>query len=149
MDTATFRQHFPEFADVSVFPDSQIEYWSGIGELMLRVEAWADLYDHGLELFTSHHLVLARKNQKAAAGGGEMGTNTGAMSSKSIDKVSASFDTGSSTLDDAGHWNLTTYGTQFKMLSDMVGSGGAIAWGEGRARAASLSQWFGGAPVWP
>ena len=124
MDAATLRSDFPEFADVLAYTDAQINFWLGIGGKLLRPCAWDDLLDHGLELFTAHHLSLARINQKAAAKGGAPGSNSGPQASKSIDKVSVSFDTGAATIEGQGHWNLTTYGTQFIQLSRMVGMGG-------------------------
>ena len=124
MDAATFRQHFPEFADAARYPDAQVQFWAGIGERMLNADRWAELLDHGLELFTAHHLVLAQQNQQAAATGAAPGASTGAIAGKTIDKVGVTYDTASAALEGAGHWNLTTYGTQYLQLSQMMGAGG-------------------------
>lgn len=146
MDASTFRSDFPEFSDSTAYPDAQVSYWLGIGSKMLRLDAWDELLGHGLELFTAHHLVLARQNAKAAAKGVVAGANSGPQSSKSVDRVSASYDTHSASIEGAGHWNLTTYGTQFIQLARMVGIGGAVAYGNGEVYGAALSQWFGGTP---
>ena len=122
---ASFRANFPEFADAAIYPDVTVSYWLGIGTRMLRPDRWADLLDHGLELFTAHHIALARQAVQASAGGGTPGANTGVVTGKAVDKVSVSYDAGSTTLDaGAGHWNATTYGVQFLQLARMAGSGG-------------------------
>lgn len=122
---ASFREHFPEFADASAYPDVTVSYWLGIGVRMLRPDRWVDLLDHGLELFTAHHIAIARQAFRAATAGGTPGANAGVVTSKTVDKVSVSYDAGSTTLDaGAGHWNATTYGVQFLQLARMAGSGG-------------------------
>lgn len=122
---ASFRANFPEFADAAMYPDATVNYWLGIGARMLRPDRWVDLLDHGLELFTAHHIALARQAVEAAAAGGVPGSNTGVVTSEAVDKVSASYDAGSTTLDSgAGHWNATVYGVQFLQLVRMAGSGG-------------------------
>jgi len=124
MDAATFRSDLPEFANATRFPDSRINFWLGIGNKLLNAQRWADLLDHGLELFVAHHLTLAKQNEAAAATGGVPGVSTGAVSAKEVDKVSVSYDTSAGLEENAGHWNLTTYGTQLIRLARMVGSGG-------------------------
>lgn len=121
----SFRANFPEFADAAIYPDATVSYWLGIGIKMLRPDRWGDLLDHGLELFTAHHIALARQAVQAAASGGTPGANTGVVTSEAVDKVSVSYDAGSTTLDTgAGHWNATMYGVQFLQLARMAGSGG-------------------------
>lgn len=120
-DLASFRADFPEFA---ASPDPRVNFWLVIASKMLNVDRWGDLIDHGQELFVAHHLALDSENAAAAALGGAVGQNTGPLSSQSVDKVSEAFDTGASSIADAGHWNLTTYGTQFYALWRMMGVGG-------------------------
>ena len=122
---ASFREHFPEFADAVIYPDATVSYWLGIGVKMLRADRWADLLDNGLELFTAHHTALARQAVQSSSSGAVPGANTGVVTGKTVDKVSVSYDAGSTTLDaGAGHWNATTYGVQFLQLARMAGSGG-------------------------
>lgn len=124
MDAATFRADLPEFASTAVYPDAQVNLWISVAALRLRDVAWGDLLDHGTELFVAHNLTLARRNQTAATSGGVPGQNAGPVASKAVDKVSVSYDTGAASLTDAGHWNLTTYGTQYYQLARIIGTGG-------------------------
>jgi hypothetical protein len=48
----------------------------------------------------------------------------GMVARKTVDKVSVTYDTASAMEEDAGHWNLTVYGTRFIRLARMVGTGG-------------------------
>ena len=69
--------------------------------------------------------VGAEEAQATADGvaGRSPGGRVGVLSSKGADGISASYDVGTSTEKDAGHWNLTTYGTRFIRLSRMFGAG--------------------------
>lgn len=118
---ATFRADFPEFAAVD---DSRVTFWLTIAGTLLQSDRWGDLLDHGVELFVAHHLAIDAANQRAGAAGGGLGQNSGPVASKAVDKVSVSYDTGAATIAGAGHWNLTTYGTQFYALWRMMGTGG-------------------------
>ncbi|WP_183751238.1 DUF4054 domain-containing protein [Pseudochelatococcus contaminans] len=123
MDVSGFRAAFPEFGDVTRFPDARISFWVGIGQKTLVVDRWGDLLDYGLGLFVAHNLALQTQAVASSSKGGTPGAASGVVSSKSVDKVSVSYDTGSSTVDGAGAWNLTTYGAQFIQLSRMIGVG--------------------------
>lgn len=122
MDRPTFRQVFPEFASETAYPNAVVDFWLAQGRIQLSQERWADLLDQGLALYTAHKLVTARANSRAAEKGTPGGG--GLVASKSIDKVSASYDTGATTIEGAGDWNRTTYGVQFWQLARMVGAGG-------------------------
>jgi len=125
MDSATFRTDFPEFTSTVDYPDPQINFWIGLAGLMLNSDRLADMLPFATELYVAHHLVLARKNQLSVSSGGVPGVSTTApMASKSVDKVSASYDTQAVTYKDAGHWNATMYGLQFYNLVLMFGAGG-------------------------
>jgi hypothetical protein len=124
MDVETFRTDFTEFADATAYPDSGVNYWLTVAGLMLDPSRWATLLDLGTELFVAHNLALERQAQKTAANGGVPGISSGPLSAKAVDKVSASYDTAAGIVKDAGHWNLTTYGTRFIDLALMMGSGG-------------------------
>lgn len=116
MDAKTFRSQFPKFGDETAYPDSQVSMWIGLGVIMLPAARWTTLLDHGVALFTAHHLALA--DRPVAAGGG-------AVSSKQVDKVSVSYDANIGLELNAGHWNLTPFGIQFINLARMAGMGGA------------------------
>ena len=83
-----------------------------------------ELTNIGIELVTAHHLVIALRDQTAAAVGGVPGVMTGPTSAKAVDKVSTSYDTSAATLDNGGFWNLTSYGARYLSLARMMGAGG-------------------------
>ena len=124
MDSATFRQHFPEFEDAGIYPDAQVTFWLTVAENLVNRVRWGGLADQGVELVTAHHMVLARRDELATSVGSVPGLMTGPQSRKSVDKVSASYDTGSATVDGAGFWNLTTYGVRYVSLARLFGAGG-------------------------
>ena len=124
VSVSSFRSDFPEFASVVTYPDAQVAFWLGLAGKLHSVDRWGDLLDYGVELFMAHNLSIAARDAKAAATGGVGGGATGLLSSKSVDKVSASYDTGAVTIDGAGNWNLTTYGTRYIQLASMIGAGG-------------------------
>jgi len=121
---AQFRAAFPEFASEVNYPDPQIQFWLDVAAKLLNVDRWYDLIDQGYMLFSAHHLVIARCDQLAAYSGGMPGAIQGAVASKSVDKVSVSYQNDTAMYQDAGFWNLTTYGLQYWNLVRMVGAGG-------------------------
>jgi hypothetical protein len=123
MDALTLKNDLPEFANETKFPTATVNFWLGVGAKLLNADRWGELLDHGLELFTAHHLVVSARDVAAAAGKGVPGTASGVVSSKSVGNLSMSYDTGAGIEEGAGHWNLSTYGTQFIQLARMVGAG--------------------------
>ena len=124
MNPTQFRLDFPEFADSIQYPDSLIAFWLGVAASLVNASRWMELTNLGLELVTAHHLVLSARDELATATGGVPGELKGPTSSKSVDKVSISYDTSAATLSDAGMWNLTSYGVRFLGLARMMGAGG-------------------------
>jgi Protein of unknown function (DUF4054) len=124
MTPATFRQQFPEFACTTTYPDSQVTFWAGLAGSLLNPERWADLLDHGTALFVAHHLATGQRDQEIAAAGGTPGTISGPQSAKSVDKVSASYDTSAVTLENGGFWNMSSYGIRLLQLARYAGAGG-------------------------
>ena len=121
---AQFAIDFPEFANATTFPPASIDFWLNVASLTLNAQAWGALLDMGTELFVAHHMAIAARDQAAVSTGGMPGTQTGPTASKAVDKVSVSYDTASAAVNDAGFWNLTSYGTRFLFYSRMVGAGG-------------------------
>jgi len=121
---AQFRQDFPEFGNTTTYQDASVSFWMTIAVSMVNPDRWGVLTDQGIELVTAHHLALAKRDQDASAAGGTPGEVKGPTSSKSVDKVSVSYDTGAVTLQDAGFWNLTTYGVRFLTIARAMGAGG-------------------------
>lgn len=124
INEAQFRATYPEFTDPTRFTGAAIGVQIAFAGLRLTSDRWADLLDMGAGLFVAHHMALSDRARASAAAGGSPGTVTGIVSSKSVDKVSVSYDVSSISLTDAGHWGMTIYGIQFLQLSRMVGSGG-------------------------
>lgn len=120
----SFRTDFPEFYDVNRFTDATFNFWLGIGTKLLSVTRWGDLLDYGLELFVAHNLALSLQSAQSSSGGLSPGIQSGAVASKAVDKVSISYDTSAGLIDDAGNYNLTTYGTRFFQLANLIGAGG-------------------------
>lgn len=115
---AKFRADFPEFASTVSYPDSMVNFWLGFAAKLLLSDRWADMLDYGIELMTAHNVVIAKRNAATP------GAIAAPVASKSVDKVSVSYNTNAIVLENAGHWGGTTYGIQFLQLARMVGSGG-------------------------
>lgn len=123
MDKAAFRSEFPEFADVSVYPDPQLDFWAALAEQMVVQNVWNDCYTLGVKLYVAHEITLAFQNKKASDSGGPSGGSGGPAQSKTVGAVSVSYDTNVTSEKDAGWWNLTTYGKQFIRLARIFGAG--------------------------
>lgn len=123
MDANQFRKDFPEFTDVTCFPNQQIEFWSSMGEKLISPNRFGALYTEAIELFTAHNIVLSAQSRMAAANGSIPGGNAGAIAGKSVGSVNVSYDTSGAMELNAGHWNQTTYGRQYIHLVRMIGQG--------------------------
>ena len=121
---SSFRAIMPEFASTDAYPDSLVTTWLSVAEIRIDPYQWGTLTDTGVALCAAHMLVLAKRAGLSAAAGGIPGGVSGPTSSKTVDKVSVSYDTGATTIEGDGHWNATTYGLQFFELARMFGSGG-------------------------
>lgn len=124
MDATQFRTDFPEFADTTAYPDATVNLWLGVAQTTLPADRWGALLDLGTELFIAHHLAIGAGNKKAAAAGGIPGAAGGVIASKSVDKVSVSYDTTAGTIEGGDFWNRTTYGIEFLRYARMMGAGG-------------------------
>lgn len=138
INAAQFRADLPVFADPVAYPNGSIDYWINMASLLINTRRWGasaietwpnssppklTLYDFGVEMFVAHNLALERKATLGGAAGGVPGLSTGVAQSKSIDKVSVSYDTKSGIEPDAGHWALTIYGNRFLRMLRQAGSG--------------------------
>ena len=114
---ATFIGGFPEFTDSVKYPVTTFDFWA------LQADdncGWARRMTPGQQilaqcLYVAHNVALARKAAVDATVGAIPGQVTGAMTSKSIDKVSAAYSP-TTTIEGAGPWNLTTYGQRFYQM---------------------------------
>lgn len=118
-----FRTNFTAFANTELFPDPTIDFWLAVAYKLLPADRWSTMFDTAAELFVAHNVSLEARTLKEAANGKVPGQSMGMLSSKSVDKVSASYDTGSAAEENAGHWNLTLYGQRFIRLARMFGAG--------------------------
>jgi hypothetical protein len=127
-DPATFRAHFPEFADTGIYSDAQVQANLDLGAALCGPR-WGTMRQHGSELVCAHMLSLSRYAQLRAGGGsgaaaGAPGINTGLLTSKSVSKVSVGYDMSSVVMEGGGPWNYTAYGSQYLWLLSLVGIGG-------------------------
>ena len=134
-----FRTDLPEFQDGNAYPDPQVALYINLaGQLMngrrwgpSAADPWPDssppplkVFDHGVELFVAHNLVLDARNRKDARKKGNIpGTVKGPVNNASVDKASVGYDTQAGIEENAGHWNQSTYGIRFIRLLRMMGAG--------------------------
>lgn len=142
IDVGTIRILRPGLADPQRYPNALIQHYVSLAAAQLPWSRWQDLYTEGVCDWVAHYVVVQVRNAQAAERGGVSGNAIGRVTSKSVGGVSVNYDTGGTEEDDAGHWNMTTYGTAFLRNARMVGSGGAQLGG-----CWDLPPTFG--PAWP
>lgn len=142
------RTDFPEFVDITQFPDSVLNLWLKIAGKMLIPDRWGDMLWLGLELFAAHNAVLEALATTEVGSGGLPGLSRGVVSAESVDKASLSYDTQSALVLDGGNWNLTVYGTRFLYFARMMGAG-PIQIGIGHAPDPLNGPAWAGPDVWP
>ena len=120
---AQFVSDFPEFADAGIFPPSSINFWAAVAAMLLNPARWMRTLPLAMELFIAHNIVLEAQAQQSADLGGIPGLNRGIIASEAGGSVNVSYDTAGALVPDAGHWNLTTYGTRLMWLVSMFGAG--------------------------
>ena len=121
---AQFRIDFPEFADSKQYPDSAITYWLAVATLLLNpCRIPPEIIILAAELYIAHNILLEAMDTQTALAGGWPGVNKGVVNSETPGEVTVSYDTAPSVEPDAGHWNLTRYGTRFIRLARMAGAG--------------------------
>lgn len=124
VNQASFRLAFPAYQNAVRYPSEMVELWLSLATKTVNAERWGELTDLGVMLVTAHYLALEAQAVAQGNSNGTPGGSVGVLSSKSAQGVSASYDISASTEKDAGHWNLTTYGTRFYKLAKMMGAGG-------------------------
>ena len=122
MDISQFRTDFPEFGDAAVYPDSRVNLFLTAATNFVDPCKWDNLTNLGIELWTAHNLVIAQRNTQNAAVGGIPG-DAANVQSKKVGDVSVSYDNNVAAEQDAGQYNLTTYGKQYINYARMVGAG--------------------------
>jgi len=124
MDVSAFRTAFPEFSDTGIYRDGQINFYSGIALKLLNADRWADMLDEATQLFVAHHLALGDREARTAETGGIAGKVAGQQTSKTADKLSASYDVAAVSLENGGYWNATSYGIRLLQFARWFGAGG-------------------------
>ncbi len=81
------------------------------------------IVDIATELFVAHNLVLEKQSADATKRGAVPGLSKGPIASYGVGGVNVSYATANALELDAGHWNLTTWGTRFIKLARFYGSG--------------------------
>ncbi|MBQ4775229.1 MULTISPECIES: DUF4054 domain-containing protein [Pectobacterium] len=120
-----FRDDFPEFSNTTRYPDAAVNFYLGQADILLDQNMQGDQFVYLAELFTAHYTELrGRALASATAGGGVNSSGGGVLTSKSVDKVSASYDVSGIINPDAGFWNNTGYGREFFWWWSMYGAGG-------------------------
>jgi len=120
-----FRVAFPQFADPARFPDIPITFRLNLADIMLSEKTTGkEMFPYLVGLFVAHYMTLWLADSKAELMGGAGGSTNGVQASKSVDKVSVSYDTGATLNPDAGFWNNSRYGAEFWQLIIMFGAGG-------------------------
>ncbi|WP_199085950.1 DUF4054 domain-containing protein [Bosea sp. ASV33] len=120
---SSFVAVFTEFADITAFPQTTVEFWLSQAPFQLNANRLRNSYDLAVMLFTAHNLVLGKRDARSASAGGTPGQVSGPQASKSVDKVSVSYDTGAATYPGAGEWNATSYGLRLYRLLRAAGAG--------------------------
>lgn len=123
---ASLRTLYPEFSDAAAYPDQTINAWVGVASMMLDAGRWSTLIDFGTTLFVCHQLAIKARSMQVAAFGGVPGQSSGILQSKSVDKVSQSYDTATASEEGGGSWNLTVYGQEYIRLARQMGIGPVI-----------------------
>ena len=121
---AKFRDDFPQFADPMQYPDTQIQFRLNLADQLMSECLYGDTFPYAVELFTAHYMYLWNQDQYAILGGGPGRGTSGVTASKSVDKVSVSYDNSATLNPDAGFWNNSPYGQEFWWLIQMFGAGG-------------------------
>ena len=125
----TFRLHFPEFSDTTTYPDPQVQFHIDTATVMCSERVWGEMQQMAVELMTAHFLAMSQfmaQGGAAGGGGGGMvpGMQTGVKSSKSVSKVSVSYDHSGTGLEGWGPWNYTVYGQRWAWYAQLAGTGG-------------------------
>jgi hypothetical protein len=121
---ALFLSFFPEFSDTTLYPKTMVDAWIPPSVMQMNQYRFGDQYNLAVCLYIAHNVVLsAREYQASHSGKSIVGDTRGPTSSKSIDKVSVSYDSGASSIDGAGAYNATSYGQRLYKLIQSFASG--------------------------
>jgi len=146
---AQFRTDLPAFSDPATYPDPTVQMFLDLAGVMVNPNRWQQMAVMGMELVTAHFLSLQQSAMQRAQGGAAPGTGTGLLSSKSVSKVSASYDQSTTAIEGGGPWNYTIYGQQYLWWAQLVGTGGyeTLALGVDQGMVGTVWTWAMGVMV--
>ncbi|PUH04597.1 DUF4054 domain-containing protein, partial [Klebsiella pneumoniae] len=88
-----FRLTFPQFADETKYPTPMIQARLNLADAMLSESRFGvDIFPYIVGLYVAHYMCLYAADMRGVAVGATGGANSGVQTSKSVDKVSASYD---------------------------------------------------------
>ena len=119
-----FRVAFPQFADETKYPTTMIQARLALADVLLSESRFGeDIFPYVVGLYVAHYLYLYTADMRGVAVGTAGGSNSGVQTSKSVDKVSVSYDA-SATLDpSAGFWNNSRHGSELWEYLMIFGAG--------------------------
>lgn len=100
---------FPEFADTTLYPPAQVNFWIAQGMAQMNAFRFGTQLNLAVMLFVAHSIVLSAREIRSGAGGQVVGNVQGPLLSKSIGPISASY-SGDTAIEGAGAFNFTSYG---------------------------------------
>ena len=121
-----FRGSFPEFANMTKYPDSMINFWSSLASSFLNKERWGDQLIYGICLLVAHNITLQAIDIDDVSSGGDPGRSSSVVASEGAGGVNVSFDTSASIEEGAGHYNETRYGKMFIRTARLLGAGASF-----------------------
>lgn len=120
---AQFRTDYPEFADVTAYPDSRVQYWLTFANTLISDDRMGDMADYARAFSTAHNLAVWKVTSSGSTNGAP-GIAKGVLSAASVADVSKSYDTSIGAYANQGYFNLTVYGQRYLELVLMFGAGG-------------------------
>lgn len=119
-----FRLDFPQFADETKFPSPMIQARLALADALLSESRFGeDIFPYVVGLYVAHYLYLNAADMRGVTAGAAGGANNGVQTSKSVDKVSVSYDAGATLDPNAGFWNNSRYGSEFWEYLMLFGAG--------------------------
>lgn len=123
--TATYQSFvtlLPEFKHTALYPTEQVQEWLNFANTTFSWRRLGDQFDVAVMMFTAHNLVLSA--QAASRPGGNAGSVSGPLVSKSVGALSASYDVEAIITKGAGIYNATTYGMRLLAILKVAAVGG-------------------------
>ncbi|MBP1034024.1 DUF4054 domain-containing protein [Serratia fonticola] len=119
-----FREMFPQFKDTTAYPNAMISARLALADVLLSESRFGEeIFPYVVGLFVAHYMALYAADMRGVAVGSAGGANSGVQTSKSVDKVSVSYDASVTLNPDAGFWNNTRYGSEFWEYLMIFGAG--------------------------